>query len=179
MDRAHSLSILPLLALLIMASAIDLRSRRIPNWLVLIVMVGGAALSLSRFRIVSPGQAALGACTGLGLTVGLYALKALCGGDLKLLVAVGVWTGPLGILFVFCAAGIAGMIIVLFAAVWQGRLTKLLHNSTLLAINIVHLNQVGMEHVIATGQSTRTIKSYLPWAVSVTIGVLTLMLWCK
>jgi prepilin peptidase CpaA len=177
MDRARLLPMIPLIVLLIIAAGIDLRSRRIPNWLVLIVMVGGAALTLTRFRIVSPGQAALGACTALGLTVGLYALKALCGGDLKLLVAVGFWTGPLGILFVFCAAGVAGMIIVLITSALQGRLTKLLHNSTLLAINIVHLNQVGMEHVIATGQSTRTIKSYLPWAVSVTIGVLTLLAW--
>ncbi|HEX4124467.1 MAG TPA: A24 family peptidase [Tepidisphaeraceae bacterium] len=177
MHHSVIFSLLPLLGLLLVAAGIDLRSRRIPNWLVLIVIVSGLALSFTPYRVVSPGYALLGACAGFGLTAGLYFLKALCGGDVKLLFAVGMWTGPLGVLFIFCVAGIAGMIIVLVHAAWDGRLAKLLHNSTLLAINIVHLNQLGMEHVIATGQSTRTLKSYLPWAVSVTIGVMTLMVW--
>jgi hypothetical protein len=71
------------------------------------------------------------------------------------------------------------MIIVISQAVWQKRLHTLLHNSALLTINLVHLNQVGAEHAIATGKSSRSINRPLPYAVPVLLGVLTLLMWPK
>jgi prepilin peptidase CpaA len=179
MDRAHLISILPLLVLLLVAAGIDLRSRRIPNWLNLTLLTAGLIQSFTALHTISPGQATLGILAGFGLTFVLFAMGALGGGDVKLLAAVGAWTGPAGVLFVFCAAGIAGMIIVVSQALWQKRLNTLVHNSALLAINLVHVNQVGMDHAIATGKSTRSIARPLPYAVPVLVGVVTLLLWPK
>jgi len=179
MDRAHLLPMIPLLVLLIVAAGIDLRSRRIPNWLNLALLAAGLSQSFTALHTISPGQSTLGILAGFGLTFILFAMGALGGGDVKLLAAVGAWTGPAGVLFVFCAAGVAGLIIVVSQALWQKRLHTLIHNSTLLAINLAHLNQVGVEHAIATGKSTRSINRPLPYAVPVLLGVLTLLVWPK
>ena len=40
---------------------------------------------------------------------------------------------------------------------------KLLHNSALVAINLIHVREVGVDHVIATGRSAKTVEWPLPY----------------
>jgi hypothetical protein len=82
----------------------------------------------------------------------------------------------MGALAVFAVAALIGMVIVLIQAIWQGRLGALLHNSVLVAINVAHIKEVGVEHVTATGRSSRSVDRPLPYAVPVMLAVASLVI---
>ena len=159
------LHFVPLLALLCWAAATDLRERKIRNWLTLTLMLTGLAQSLMPIHSCTLGGSALGLLSGFGITLILFLMGALGAGDVKLLAGVGAWLGPAGVLAVFVLEAILGLIIVLGQALWQRRLPVLLRNSALVLVNVVHLNEVGMEHVKATGKSARSVSRPLPYAV--------------
>ncbi len=168
----HLLPFTPLLMLLAVAAVIDLRERRIPNWLSLTLAFSGLLQSFIFINTVTPAQSALGALIGFGLCFILFALGAMGGGDVKLMAAVGAWIGPWPLLGVYCIAAIIGMVIVIVQATAEGRLKTLLHNTGLVTINLIHLREVGVEHAKATGQSCRSVQKPLPYAVPVLLATL-------
>src|SRR5690554_5642960 len=109
------LPVLPLLAMLVCAAAVDLRSRRIPNVLSFTLALSGLAQSFLFGQAigVGPTQAIAGLAVGFALTFILFALGAMGGGDVKLMAGVGAWIGPTGVLAVFAVAAVVGMGIVL------------------------------------------------------------------
>jgi len=161
------LPFVPLTAALFWAAVQDLRTRRIRNWLTLSLLLAGVAQSFLPGRTVSPGESALGVLIGFALPLLLFVIGALGGGDVKLLTAIGAWIGAAGILQVFAVEAILGMLMVLTQAAVTGRFRALLHNSAVVAINLWHLNDVGLEHVTATGRSCRSVDRPLPFAVPV------------
>jgi prepilin peptidase CpaA len=165
------LHLAPLFALLIWSAVTDLRERKIRNWLTLTLMISGLVQSFTPAHIVTPGVSALGLLTGFGITFVLFALGAIGGGDVKLMAGVGAWVGPAGILAIFCIAAVFGMTIVLIQASVQGRLITLMRNSALVAVNLAHLNELGIKHVSATGRSARSVDRPLPYAVPVLLAV--------
>jgi prepilin peptidase CpaA len=169
------LQYIPLLALLVTATVTDLRARRIPNWLSFAMILAGLLQSFLSVRTVTPGASALGLLAGFALTFILFALGALGGGDVKLMAGVGAWVGPGPVVAVFAITAIIGMVIVLTQATMQGRLRTLLTNTTLLTINLVHLQDVGLEHAQATGRSCRSVDRPLPYAVPVLLAVLLML----
>src|ERR1700690_4101340 len=92
----------PTLIVVAVASFTDLRSRRIPNWLVLPFLLAG--IVVAPFRHDWPGirQGAwhgLGeSFAGLGLGILIYGFLFWMGGmgfgDVKLAAAIGAWVGP-------------------------------------------------------------------------------------
>jgi prepilin peptidase CpaA len=103
-------------ALLAAACVFDLRERRIPNWLVLVLAVLGLAFSvLQAPSTTGIARAAGGAAVGLALWFAPFALRMLGAGDVKLFAAGGTWLGALATVYAtFYAALLGG----LFAAVW-------------------------------------------------------------
>jgi prepilin peptidase CpaA len=104
-----------LLALVVLASASDLRTRRIPNALTVTGL--GIALALRGAVGVEPLISGLaGAAIALAPAVPLVALGGLGGGDAKLLAAVGAFVGPAGLpttLFMTAViGGVMGAIVV-------------------------------------------------------------------
>src|SRR5438067_234175 len=112
----------PLIALLTWAATVDLRSRRIPNWLTFTMILSGIAMSVARVGMVSPGQSLTGFAVGFALPLTLFLLGAMGGGDVKLLAGVGTWLGAEGALKVFVIAAVVGAAIVLGQALIQRRL---------------------------------------------------------
>src|SRR3982751_5850643 len=112
----------PLLALLSWAAVQDVRTRRIRNWLTFSLALCGLAQSFAPNPTVAPMDAALGLLTGFALTVPLFAIGALGGGDVKLMAAIGAWLGPWPALQVFLGRAVVGMVIVLCQAGMAGRL---------------------------------------------------------
>jgi prepilin peptidase CpaA len=165
----------PLVAALIVAAGTDLYQRRIPNWLTFPLCAAGLLQSFTAMRTVTPLDATAGMLVGFSLTFVLFAIGADGGGDVKLHAALGAWLGAGPTLAVFMAGKVIGMLIVVGQALWQGRLGKLLENSALLTINLVHLREVGVEHAQATGRSCRSIEKPLPCAVPVLLAVLLIL----
>jgi prepilin peptidase CpaA len=101
------------------AGVLDLRDRRIPNWLTL----GGLLLALT-LRLAagfSPFLDGLGGA-GLGLVLGVlcFAIGALGGGDGKLLIAAGAFLGIDGFVGASLAIGILGGLLGVMVAVRRG-----------------------------------------------------------
>ena len=165
----------PALGLMGWAAAEDLRSRRIPNWLTFSLALSGIATSFTAGAIVGPQLSFAGFAVGFALPLVLFLLGALGGGDVKLLAGVGAWFGP-GVVFgVFLLAAVLGAVMVIAQALAQRRTKVLLRNTAMVAINLAHVNDVGLDHAKATGQSCRSVDRPLPYAVPVLAATLILV----
>src|SRR5439155_15849311 len=110
MSRFELLALAPMLAMLVIAAAVDWRTRRIPNWLTVLMMLSGLAGSFLAGHVASPGQAMLGMVVGFAIPFVLFAMGALGGGDVKLLAGIGAWLGPIIVVKIFRAAAVVGMV---------------------------------------------------------------------
>ena len=77
---------------------------------------------------------------------------------------------------VFLLEKVLGLLIVLVQAAWQGKLRTLLYNSVLLSLNLVHVRELGVEHVAQTGHSCNTMERHLPFALPTFVATL-IVLW--
>lgn len=102
------------------ATAIDLRTRRIPNWLIVPFLLAGFAASWWRADGIGPARGLAGMAVGAAIMTPLYLLGAMGMGDVKLCAALGVWVGPRQLLFALAFMGLAGGILALAWAVWRG-----------------------------------------------------------
>ena len=117
----------------------DLRSRRIPNRLVLCGTVAG--LLLHTFMppgdgLFDPAFGGLGLLTtlagagaGLALLLPMYLLRALGAGDVKLMAMCGAFLGPHGVLEAVLLTCLAGGVLALAAALAGRRLRRVLKNT--------------------------------------------------
>jgi prepilin peptidase CpaA len=180
MERFVAASILTQLGPLFIGLAIalwtDVSARRIPNWLTFSLAVAGLLNAALWAVPVDLGYASLGLIVGFSLMFAKFVIGATSGGDVKMMAAIGAWIGPLPVFQVFVVYHVIGIVVVLYQAISQKRLPQLLKNSMLLAANVVSVKQVGTDHVIATGQATRTLDRYMPAAVPFSLAVLFVVL---
>jgi len=130
---------IPLAALVIAAAVFDLRTRRIPNWLCAAGLLCGFACQIALFRWAGAREAALGAGLALLIYLPLFALRAVGGGDVKLMAAVGSIAGPKAWIAIFLATAIVGGAMALVMIAVQGRLRRTLRNVGVLLTELAHL----------------------------------------
>jgi len=114
-----------LAALVLVAVVYDLRLRRIPNWLTLSGI--GIGLALNAWLGVLR-EAALGLGLAAAVYLPLFLLRAMGGGDLKLMAAVGSLAGPSAWLVIFGFTAILGGIAALVLLVVSGGLGRAMRN---------------------------------------------------
>lgn len=120
-----------LFGLLACGAAIDLRSRRIPNWLTL----GGTCCGLlySAFVPFWGGQGlfwSLGAAlAAFALLFPLWMLRVLGAGDVKLMAMAGAWLGLDALSAALAGSFIAGGLLAIAYALWLGKLGPMLANA--------------------------------------------------
>ena len=93
------------------AAVKDRQCARIPNALIFIAACNGVFLQVYSYGWSGLLKSAVGAVIPLILCGWLFALAMLGAGDLKLLMAVGVYTGPYGILKILFLALISGAVL--------------------------------------------------------------------
>jgi prepilin peptidase CpaA len=119
-------------AAMLVSAVLDLRSRRLPNWLNLAVALGflpwawASGLAWDALAI----HLAVGAVV-LGVGFGLFAGHVIGGGDAKLGAAVALWIGlSFDLLRFFLIMALAGGVLAVLALGWQAatrrRLTRAL-----------------------------------------------------
>jgi prepilin peptidase CpaA len=157
----------PVLVMVVVAVATDLRSRRIPNWLTLPCLVGGVIVNCS-----IAGFAGLGRSLG-GLTLAVLILGGLCWfntlgmGDLKLCAAAGAWIGPSALMFALLITAMAGGLIAVAYACWARKLGSVL-DATASVLMQAPFPREG--HRASRGISHRDAFT-IPYAPAIAIGV--------
>ena len=150
------------------AAVIDIRSRRIPNWLSLPYLVAGVVVSAYWGGMTGLGSS----IAGIGLAtvvVGiLWYLRGMGMGDLKLLAAVGAWVGPGQLLLALVATGIAGGFLALGYALWHGSVGRALDGTAEL---ILRLPEKGFRpHRTIRLDNPHALK--MPYAPAIAIGTI-------
>ena len=115
-------------------AALDLRTRRLPNWLTLTITGVGINLAAAHLTTVSVAGALGGFVVGLLLMLPGHIVGATGAGDVKFFAAVGTLLGPtrIGVAFVYTA--ILGGAIALVVAMYRGRLQSTLQETATLVM---------------------------------------------
>ena len=161
------LQLAPLVAVVAWAAAIDLRARRLPNWLTYPLIVTGLAQAWLAGATVTPAQSLAGFGVGLALTFFLFALNTKGAGDVKLMAGIGAWVGPLMTVQVFAAEAVVGMLIVMVQAARGRELGTLFRGSAVVVLNAAY----GDLRPPPEPQSDGPRFERLPYAVPVLIGL--------
>lgn len=159
----------PLLVLLFLAAVSDLRTRKIPNWVTLLLIISGLVHSASSVGS-GIGLSVAGLFAAAALPLVQYAIGTMGAGDVKLMAGVGAWLGPFGGVTIYLLATLVGMTIAICHAAAEGTLPLLFRNSALIALNLIHIRHLDPAHVLSTGQSVKSVGRPLPFAVPVLIA---------
>lgn len=106
---------------LVIAAFTDLKSRRIANWLNLAIAVGAPVFWWANGLAIWPDMAiqlGLAVATFAVLSV-LFALKAMGGGDVKLLTALALWIQPQPYLQLLIMMALLGGVLTLMFGAWH------------------------------------------------------------
>ena len=172
----HSFAWWPTLIVLVVATFTDLRSRRIPNWLVFPFLLVGVLVSPWRpdWNVGSHGFGWHGAgqtFAGLGLGLLVYGFLffffGMGAGDVKLCAAIGAWIGPAQMGFAIVYTFMAGGIIILCWAAIAFVVESFKKMRRHLAEANVGDVQVGSEPVIP-----KLLKRKMPYAPAIAVGTL-------
>jgi prepilin peptidase CpaA len=122
------LHIVAILGVGLAACATDITTRRIPN-----VLTFGAAVAAIACQAITGGwegtqSAMLGWLVGFAAFMPFFLLGGMGAGDVKLLAALGAWTGPAGALWLAIYASLAGGVIAVCVAMASGYLGTALGN---------------------------------------------------
>ncbi|MGA3010158.1 MAG: prepilin peptidase [Terracidiphilus sp.] len=173
----HSIAWWPTLLVLFVATFTDIRSRRIPNWLVLPFLLAGILISpwrpdwrgnIQGFGWHGLGQSFAGMGLGLLIFGFLFWLGGMGGGDLKLCAALGAWIGPMQLFYAMVYTGLAGGIMVLCWAVFGGFFKELFTGAGDLVFG---LKQRGMKRDPELTLAN-PLKRRMPYAPAIAIGTL-------
>ena len=154
----HSIAWWPTLIVLAVATFTDLRSRRIPNWLVLPFMLAGIGVS-----------GWLHGWSGIGLLLGVLCwLGGMGMGDLKLCAAIGAWIGPMQLLFALVITSMAGGIMALCWAAAGGFLGDLFKGASDLVFGFPKRGLRPHPELVLSNPLTRK----MPYAPAIAIGTI-------
>ena len=152
---------------LTVACASDLRARRIPNVLVLVLAVSGCVIAASTTPwLASLAKAGAGLGVGLALWLPFYVFGMLGAGDVKLFAAASTLLGPgpaiEGALYTALFGGVVALV---YMIGHSGLTSTLLGASHALQQPTLLRNTPGVKRV------------RLPYALAITAGVLTAFWW--
>lgn len=120
-EYIHYGLLLSLAIALLYAAFTDLRHRRIANWLNLAI-AGGAPLHwwASGYALWPDVAFQLAIAIGaFALFAGLFALRMMGGGDVKLLTALALWIAPAQFLQLLVIMALAGGVLTVFMGAWH------------------------------------------------------------
>ena len=145
----------------LIASWIDLRSRRVPNLLTMPLACAGVLLAVIGASGLTATDAVLGLLVGLGVMLPLHVLGGTGAGDVKLMAAFGALLGPAGVLGAFIRMAIIGGVIALGIAIQRGRLRETLNGTALLVARVDGV-AAALEHP--------AVNNKCPYAPAVALG---------
>lgn len=159
-----------LLLLMVVAAAInDLASRRIPNRLLAAGALGALVLHLlSPAPLTALLSWAAGAALGLLVFLPFYLVRGMAAGDVKMMAAVGAFTGPPEALRIAILAWCFGGLMALAIIIFKGRLRLALANLWAIAKPLLLRLPPGAAPAAASAGS-------MPYGVAIAAGTIAIL----
>jgi prepilin peptidase CpaA len=154
--------------MLLLATVSDIRSRRIPNALVLVGASSGLALRTWNEGGAGSLASVEGLSVGIALLLPFYAVRVAGAGDVKLMGAVGSFLGPQNMLGAALYSMAAGGLLAMLACAWSGTLRQLAGN--LKSIFVGGMLDLGLGQVPSLRVGAESVGT-LPYALAITVGV--------
>ena len=162
----------------------DLRQRRIPNQLVVLMLVAGllinligpqAGLRMAGLFTTMPGAlgikgAGLGALTGLALFLPLYLMCAMGAGDVKLMAGMGSFVGPATAVNLALFILVTGGVMAVARMLWTGK-------SQLVMFNVAAALGQMLPGSSSTFDPATQSADRMPYAVAMAGGLLAYGAW--
>jgi prepilin peptidase CpaA len=126
----NPIAVWPTIVLVVVATVTDLRSRRIPNVLVVPFLFLGIGTSVIFRGWAGLGQSLLGVVLAVGIMGLLCFLGGMGMGDLKLCAAVGAWIGPWQLVIALVMTSLIGGVMAVGWAIAGGFLGEALRGTT-------------------------------------------------
>jgi prepilin peptidase CpaA len=148
----------------------DYRIRRVPNWLTVPGILLGIGLNVFWAKTAGLWISLQGLGLALAIYGSLYLLRALGGGDVKLMAAVGAIAGPAHWLRIFLMTALCGGVVALILILVRGRFRHTLSNTGLI------LGSIGRGQAPHRSSPELDVRSSagmrLPHAVMIACGTL-------
>jgi prepilin peptidase CpaA len=172
----HSLAWWPTLIVLAVATFTDLRSRRIPNWLVLPFLLAGIVVSpwrpdwngIPRGFWHGLGQSIAGLAFGFLIYGFLFWMGGMGAGDVKLCAAIGAWIGPVQMFWALFFTAMAGGMMVLCWIVYR----KIIRRLVVVARDTLFRRSDAEISSGAEVSLSDLMKRKMPYAPAIAIGTL-------
>jgi prepilin peptidase CpaA len=120
------------------AAIVDLRARRVPNWLTLTTALLGIALNFFLFETPGLWMSLKGMGLAMLIYFPLYVLRGMGAGDVKLMAAVGAIAGPANWLGILVLTASFGAVAAIVLVVSKRRVRKTVDNMSLILVSILH-----------------------------------------
>jgi len=153
----------PTAAVLVVATFTDVRSRRIPNWLVAPFLLAGIGMAGWLHGWQGVGMSLAGAGLGLLAYGVLFWMGGMGAGDVKLCAAIGAWIGPWQLLISLVFTGLAGGAMVLMWALFGGFLKDLFLHTGDLVLRSKERGEVVLSN---------PLRRKMPYAPAIAVGTL-------
>jgi prepilin peptidase CpaA len=164
-----------LLVLAALAAIWDLRTRRIPNWLVLAGLIAGFGLNGFLYGLAGLATAGLGMLVGFGVYFVLYLLHAMGAGDVKFMAAVGSLVGWREWFQIFLAAIIIGAVAGVILALSKGRLRRTFGNVGFIISEIAHFRPPHVRREDLDVKSEKALR--MPHGAAIAAGIFVIVGW--
>ena len=152
------------------ASWIDYKDHRVPNWLNAAIAAAGFTAQAWFFGWPGVGIGALGLLVGFSTLIVPWLMHGMGAGDVKLMMAIGVWLGPWYTFLSFCVGAVAGGVIAVTMILSTGRLYHAYGNLLTIASKVSKPSTVFSE--FGSAKSFGDTSQLLPYGVPLTIGTL-------
>lgn len=166
----HSFAWWPTLIVVLIATATDLRSRRVPNWLVFPFLIAGFAVSTWLNGWSGLTHSAEGMALGFGIFGIFFWFGGMGAGDVKLAAAIGAWIGPEQTMLALLFTALVGGAMALGWALAGGFVTELFQETGNL---ILGRKQQGLKDGSpAEPEPKSALRRKMPYAPAIAIGTL-------
>lgn len=157
----------------LLASWIDLRHHKVPNWLNLFLIISGLTAQAIFNGWAGLGAGLLGMLLGFGLLIIPWLMHAMGAGDVKLMAGIGAWLGPKLTFQSFCVGAVLAGIIAIVMILATRRLLQTYCNLGLIMTKLKSFKTAFSE--FGSVKVLQSTSQLLPYGVPLSIGALVVM----
>jgi len=155
---------------IVWASWIDYSQRRVPNCLNALIAAAGFAAQAYFCGVSGVWQGMLGLGVGFAVLIVPWLMHGMGAGDVKLMMAIGVWLGPWLTFVAFCAGALVGGVIAVVMILSTKRQWHAYANLLTIVHKVSSRSTVFSDY--GSAASFGQTSQLLPYGVPLTIGTL-------